>query len=57
MSRRERSQGAPPVAATPLGAERQAARPAPPPKHPWQLAISSLLMALWVAVLAWMAWG
>ncbi|HYO24904.1 MAG TPA: hypothetical protein VEQ85_08135 [Lacipirellulaceae bacterium] len=53
MSRRERPPGPSPDAAT---AKRPLARPAAPPKHPWQLAVSSLLMVLWIALLAWMAW-
>jgi hypothetical protein len=30
-------------------------RAAPPPRHPWQLAISTVLLALWILFLAAMA--
>jgi hypothetical protein len=31
-------------------------RPAPPAKRIWQLVISSILLAIWILFLAWMAW-
>ena len=32
-------------------------RPATPTKHPWQLAIASVLMLAWILFLAAMAWS
>lgn len=32
-------------------------RPAPPAKHPYQLALSCTLMLAWILFLATMAWG
>jgi len=41
-------QPSPPAEARPSGL---------PARHPWQLAISTVLMLAWMIFLAWMAWS
>jgi hypothetical protein len=50
------SREAPPTSA-PASGVSDAPRPALPRKHPWQLAIASVLLGMWILFLAWMAWA
>jgi hypothetical protein len=57
MSRGARRERAAVAANATAVVEAPADRPAPPAKHPWQLAISCALLLAWILFLANMAWG
>lgn len=61
MTRRRERATTPVASAAPVTAPLEGTpleeRPAPPAKHPLQLALSCALMLAWILFLATMAWG